>query len=208
LAAGPRLAGAWDRSCVWGRAQDLPSVRRSRQSRPEPRRRRGARGAAPEVPGSQPPANSEFFRHELGRASVSAPAHPLLPAWVPPPPSRVGGTARPARTPGPLSALLVGHTHPTPPQSWSGQERALWVCGGGPGWGALPPAMPAPPGLARPFAGSCSCPPSQGRAGEWGKARRAWTGQSSTPVPAGKVTQAPSPAGKGCSLSQGHLATD
>lgn len=41
-------------------------------------------GAAPEVPSSQPPPNLEFLRYELGRASVSTPAHPPLPAWAPP----------------------------------------------------------------------------------------------------------------------------
>lgn len=62
-------------------------------------------GAAPEVPGSQPPANLEFLRHELGRASVSTPAHPPLPAWAPP------SAGWEALLPGtPLSALL-GNAH-------------------------------------------------------------------------------------------------
>lgn len=115
---GPCLARAWDRSCIWGLAQGSlevsASVRRSRLSGPELRRRgrpgAGGQGAAPEVPGSQPPANSEFLRHELGRASVSAPAHPPLPAWAPP----AGWEARPG-LPRPQAHPQPSGVGPAPP---------------------------------------------------------------------------------------------
>lgn len=80
------LAGACERSCIWGLAQGSAEVSLGVRAK-EPAGQSGGgvgQGAAPEVPGSQPPANSEFLRHELGRASVSTPAHPLLPAWAPP----------------------------------------------------------------------------------------------------------------------------
>lgn len=94
----------------------------------------GGQGAAPEVPGSQPPANSEFLRHELGRASVSTPAHPPLPAWAPP---SAGWEALPRpRTP-PSALLGDDHTPLSLPGLWplSGQEGDSL---GGPGWGVMP----------------------------------------------------------------------
>ena len=188
---GPGLARAWDRSCVWGLAQGSPevsaSVRRSRLSGPEPRRRgrpgAGGQGAAPEVPGSQPPANSEFLRHELGRASVSAPAHPPLPAWPPPPPQQGGSHSQACPDPRPILnpqgwvPPLLSPTH----HHSQARKGALWgvLAGGG---GNAP--LPHPPGLGwcdLP-ASSCSCPPGAGRGtGREGKARRDWTGRSPDP---------------------------
>jgi hypothetical protein len=79
----------------------------------------GGQGAAPEVPGSQPPANSEFLRHELGRASVSTPAHPPLPAWAPP---SAGWEALP--DPGPHclhSWAMITPLCPSPAFVWPGR---------------------------------------------------------------------------------------
>lgn len=83
----------------------------------------GGQGAAPEVPGSQPPANSEFFQHELGRASVSTPAHPPLPAWAPP----SAGWEALSRPGTPLSALLGDdHTPLSLPGLCLARKGALW----------------------------------------------------------------------------------
>lgn len=161
-------------------------MRRSWLSRPEQRRRErpgaGGQGAALEVPGSQPLANSEFLRQEHGLASVSAPAHPPFPDWAPL--SRVGGTARSAQTPGPLPTLggwVMSLLHP-PTHHHSLVRNGL---SGGSWLGGTAP-LPHPPGLVWccPLASSCSCPPGAGRGmGREGKARRAWTGQSAPPPP-------------------------
>lgn len=92
----------------------------------------GGQGAAPEVPGSQPPANSEFLRHELGRASVSTLAHPPLPACAPP---SAGWEALPRPGTPPSALLGDDHTHSVPPRPLSGQEGDSL---GGPGWGVMP----------------------------------------------------------------------
>lgn len=133
----------------------------------------GGQGAAPEVPGSQPPANSEFLRHELGRASVSTLAHPLLPARAPP---SAGWEALPR--PGTPRSALRGDAH-TPlflPGLCLARKGTLW----GVLAGVLPFYHTRWPGLT----GSCSCPSGPGRAGAGGggtgtksKAKPAWTGQ-------------------------------
>ena len=141
----------------------------------------GGQGAAPEVPGSQPPANSEFLRHELGRASVSAPAHPPLPAWAPPP----GWEARPG-LPGPQahSQPFGGRSRPScpPPTSIVLARKGL---SGGSWLGGTAP-LPHPPGLGWRglLASSCSCPPGAGRGtGREGKARRACLDRPVPPPP-------------------------
>lgn len=98
----------------------------------------GGQGAAPEVPGSQPPANSEFLRHELGRASVSTPAHPPLPAWAPP---SAGWEALPRpRTP-PSALLGDDHTPLSLPGLCLARKGTLWgVLAGG---NALLPNQPS-----------------------------------------------------------------
>lgn len=117
----------------------------------------GGQGAAPEVPGSQPPANSEFLRHELGRASVSTLAHPLLPARAPP---SAGWEALPR--PGTPRSALRGDAH-TPlflPGLCLARKGTLW----GVLAGVLPFYHTRWPGLT----GSCSCPSGPGRAGAGG----------------------------------------
>lgn len=101
----------------------------------------GGQGAAPEVPGSQPPANSEFLRHELGRASVSTPAHPPLPAWAPP---SAGWEALP-RLGTPPSALLGNdHTPLSLPGLCLARKGTLWgVLAGEGGSNALLPHQPS-----------------------------------------------------------------
>lgn len=192
---GPCLARAWDRSCIWGLAQGSlevsASVRRSRLSGPEPRRRgrpgAGGQGAAPEVPSSQPPANSEFLRHELGRASVSAPAHPPLPAWAPPAGWEARpGLPRPQAHPQPSG---VGPAPPVPPvphpPPQPGQEGGAL---GGPGWrrGQCPSAPPAWPGLVWPACQQLQLP-SRGWAGDGARGQ----GQAGLdrPVPQPKLQQ-------------------
>lgn len=181
-------------------------MRRSRLSGPEPRRRgrpgAGGQGAAPEVPGSQPPANSEFLRHELGRASVSAPAHPLLPAWAPP----AGWAAQPG-LPRPQAHCQPswGGSRPfcPPPITKARPERGLF----GGSWlgGHCPSATPAWPGLVWPACQQLQLP-SQGWAGDGARGQ----GQAglSRPVPppqapAGKVRGTPSPPGTWVPISAG-----
>lgn len=99
------------------------SVRAKEQEEQARAEAAGGQGAAPEVPGSQPPANSEFFQHELGRASVSTPAHPPLPAWAPP----SAGWEALSRPGTPLSALLGDdHTPLSLPGLCLARKGALW----------------------------------------------------------------------------------
>lgn len=149
----------------------------------------GGQGAAPEVPGSQPPANSEFLRHELGRASVSTLAHPLLPARAPP---SAGWEALPR--PGTPRSALRGDAH-TPlflPGLCLARKGTLW----GVLAGVLPFYHTRWPG----FAGSCSCPSGPGRGGGGRRARPSQPGQDSPSLSSGQLGAAP----QQCS---GHLAS-
>lgn len=104
----------------------------------------GGRGPpAPEVPGSQPLANSEFLRHELGRASISAPAHPPLPACPHPQQGGRQGQARPAQT---QTHSSGNGLHPIciPPSHIHSLVRKGLSGGSWPG-GIAP--LPHPPGL-------------------------------------------------------------
>lgn len=99
------------------------SVRAKEQEEQARAEAAGARGPPRRSQAASRPANSEFLLHELGRASVSTPAHPPLPAWAPP---SAGWEALP-RPRTPLSALLGNdHTPVSLPSICLARKGTLW----------------------------------------------------------------------------------
>lgn len=166
---------------------------------------RGARGPPwRSQAASRPLIRNSFSMNSGVPASLPRPTHRFLPG---PPPSRVGGTARPARTPGPFSNLqgwvtaLLSPTHPPRPVQEGGSQ-------GGPGWlWHCPSATPAWPGLVWPACQQLQLP-SQGWAGD--RARGQGQAGLDRPVPHPKLQQERSQGdllllGCGCPSRLGHL---